>query len=299
MIYERNILEHWIISANDRTANSLLFLTNDGIYKVATYEQTGINANNLDLNSLIGRSANYFNRNLIQESNPLISIGYCFNSNDILFMNTNRADFFVYWSGVSASVDGYTNIGDTADELERLDNYYYDSGYQVINDFQDNYNDYDSYSLTIQNSWCVFDYTNLYYASDGDKYFTPRGENLTFYTSVVEVSSASATALGEIEISYGAPYYSMSQSEYERGYGNGYASGYLTGKRDGYVEGYNAGGGSISGETATAFDYIGGAFEVVNNILEIQVLPHITLGLCFSIPLVLTLIMVIFKMVKK
>lgn len=298
MIYERNTLASWIISSNDRTANSLLFLTNDGSYKVATYEQTGINASNIDLNTLIGRSANYFNRNLLQESNPLISIGYCFNKNDILFMNTNRADFFAYWSSASASVDGYTNVGDTADELTRLNNYYTDSGYSVTSDFQD-YSEYTQYSLNITQQTCVFDYTNLYYASDGDKYFTPRGENLTFYTAVVEVSSASATPLNEIEIYYGAPYYSMSQSEYERGYGNGYASGYLTGKRDGYVEGYNAGGGAISGETATAFDYIGGAFEVVTNILEIQVLPHITLGLCFSIPLVLTLIMVIFKMVKK
>lgn len=98
MIYERNVLANWRLSASDMTAKNLLFLTNEGSYSVATYEETGIDANNLDLNSLIGASANYFNRFILDNSNPLISIGYCFNNHDILFMNTNRADFFVYYS---------------------------------------------------------------------------------------------------------------------------------------------------------------------------------------------------------
>lgn len=202
---------------------------------------------------------------------------------------------------VSTYVTGqFADTGDTsADELSSIVNYYHDSGYASFTDFQDEYEFYGNYDLTINNSYCAFDYTNLYYANDGDKYFSPRGENLTFYTSVVEVSTGGSNNLDTLEISYGAPYYSLAQSEYTRGVSNGYANGYANGVKVGYDQGFNANGGNVSRETATAFDYIGGAINVVAPIMEIEVLPHITLGLCFSIPLVLTLIMVIFKMVKK
>lgn len=78
-------------------------------------------------------------------------------------------------------------------------------------------------------------------------------------------------------------------------FNNGYGFGY----NDGYQNGFNDGVSSVGSEAHTAFAYLSEAFGAVNTIMNLQVLPHITLGLCFSIPLTLVLIMTIFRLVKK
>lgn len=118
-----------------------------------------------------------------------------------------------------------------------------------------------------------------YYDSDSISY--------DFYYSVIEMDKQ-----GTIIVGGGRPYQSASLTAYQ----NGYASGVYTGYQNGFADGQAT---QMNTETATAFTYISGAFHAVDNILSIEVLPHITLGICFAIPVILIMIMTIFKIVKK
>lgn len=90
----------------------------------------------------------------------------------------------------------------------------------------------------------------------------------------------------------GSAIYNSWQTAMETGYTNGYGNGYA----DGYADGYNT---NVDHETLNAFNYISQAFTAVSDVLAIQILPHVTLGLVFSIPMVFTLILLTFKLVKK
>lgn len=120
-------------------------------------------------------------------------------------------------------------------------------------------------------------------------------DNSLYYKYCIEVTGY---ALNNVTMSIlnaddtrGHAIYESWETAYETGYTNGYGNGY----GDGYADGYN----QTDSNTANAFGYIGQAFEAVSNVLAIQVLPHITLGLVFSIPLTFTLIILVFKLVKK
>lgn len=78
----------------------------------------------------------------------------------------------------------------------------------------------------------------------------------------------------------------------QEGYDNGYSVGYTNGYHDGYTTGNQ-------NQTHDAFTYIKEAFDAVGGIMTLEVLPHITLGVAFSIPLTIVLIMTIFKLVRK
>lgn len=91
------------------------------------------------------------------------------------------------------------------------------------------------------------------------------------------------------------------QSGYDTGYTAGYRTGYPNGYDLGYSDGYNVGytDGSMGDEMLTAFDYIGQAVGGVSSILNIEILPHMSIGLLVTIPATMGIIAMIFRIIKK
>jgi len=159
---------------------------------------------------------------------------------------------------------------------------------------------YGSFSKTLSNGYkAIVDYSNIKETNTSPTYeqniYAVRGENISFSKYYLDINSLSFAS--ELNISYGTPYSDIRNASYQNGYSAGYGSGYVKGNQDGYNTGVNVGG--LQTQEVTAFNYIGGAFQVVSNVMSLEVLPHITLGLCFSIPLVFVLIITIFKLVRK
>lgn len=129
-------------------------------------------------------------------------------------------------------------------------------------------------------SWCPSD---SYYYDYQVKQFTYNSNSYYFYQQylcfrkVNSVTLSYGTYVNHTDISY---------SYYQNGYNDGYKDGYDVGI-------------AIDRNTANAFSYIEQAFNAVGGIMSLEIIPHVTLGLCFSIPLVIVVITTIFKLVKK
>lgn len=204
---------------------------------------------------------------------------------------TNRLDFVQVGGSFYAQGRRYDDImNDTLYGGVGHNNYY--GG----NDLNFTTYNYGYYTTINDNSYSVYDLTNYKY-EDSEDYRTDtiaiRGENTAFYTHHLVGALYQAP---QLSLSYGAPISSIANSEYERGHSAGYSTGWVEGQKYGFEQGYNSG---IDGNTHNALGYIKQAFGVVDTIMQLQVLPNITLGLVFSIPMVLVAIMVIFKIVKK
>lgn len=151
------------------------------------------------------------------------------------------------------------------------------------------------------NQKLVTDFTNIAPFNNGGVHYegythermVVRGENVTYNKYMLEIVP---NALSNMKISYGSPFSTIANNEYQRGYNGGYASGWVEGQNYGFEQGTHSG---IDANTHNALGYVKQAFGVVDNIMQLEVLPNITIGLVFSIPMVLVAIMVIFKIVKK
>lgn len=297
MDYQSYVLANYTIATSDIASGDFLFFYSQGSYDIVNDIEYDIE--NSDFDTAVNYGANYYNRFLASGAKNLVSFAYCFNDNDILFFNSNKLDYGVYGSsnGVGTLYGKQFADGDTFDDLSTIDNYYNAHGYNPIGDFgENNYYSYYNINLTGQNPYAVFDYYNLKYENRNDALYVSRGENMSFYYVMTELSFTNTP--NSIYFSYGAPYYTIGNSEYERGESAGFASGWVQGNENGYQIGINQ-TGNITQAPATAFDYIGSAFGAVGNVLSLEVLPNITLGLVFSIPMVFVLIMTIFKLVRK
>lgn len=133
-----------------------------------------------------------------------------------------------------------------------------------------------------------------HYPTYNEYRYVVRGENVTYNQYYHVITPRSMT---NIRLSYGSPLQEIRNQEYERGYTAGYNTGRVDGQREGYAQGVASGG--VDSNTHNALGYIQQAFGVVDNIMQLQVLPNITLGLVFSIPMTLVAIMVIFRIIKK
>lgn len=233
--------------------------------------------------------ANYVNRN-----NYGTTIAFMVQAdNGLYLLNSNYIDFceLYYESSLNLSMGRpYPNDTDIRDGTEPT-NYLNTNTSTTYESFT-----YGAYNRSIADNYALFDYSNLKY--ENTSYYLDtlaiRGENISFYMNYLVINNNGS---GFYSYGYGRPYAQMRADEYQRGYSAGYGSGYVQGKDDGYIIGFNSNGGTP--ETANAFSYIGNAFEVVSNVMALEILPHVTLGLAFSIPLVFTLIMVVFKLVRK
>lgn len=242
---------------------------------------------------------NYLNRqggNL----NTLDLICFSVGSYEDLYVTfTNKVDFVLFsCSNQTFNVTGgYVNAEESSpnyDDIYGLENYSYVTSNGVFNYSSTNKGEY--YKELSNQDITIFDYTSLTYENGSytqDVNFI-RGENVSLYNAYFHIGDANGD---NVYIGYGAPYHDIANSEYQRGYGNGSASGYVNGYDAGYKTGVNT--QPIEVQEATAFSYIGNAFGAVNSILSLEILPNVTLGLCFSIPLVFVLIMTIFKLVRK
>lgn len=170
------------------------------------------------------------------------------------------------------------------------------TGYPLQSDYMvyTTYN-YDTYEVDLSaGESVILDYTSIRENIYNDNYrqqwpiMLNRVDMRSYYTLPLSLTGSNST----LKVSFGEPYY----ERYQEGYASGYSNGYTAGATD-----YSGTGGNTGGNpaTITAFTYIGQAFGAVSSIMALEVLPHITLGLCFSIPLVLVLCMTIFKLVKK
>lgn len=301
MDYESYTLVNYNIPVEDVGTNNFLYLYSDGSYElVEDTNYSDSNYNSLEL--LLGYCANYSNRVLVGSTRKsLISCGRILsntgNYGDIVFMNTNKLDFMVYGSsnGGNSMYASIFSENDSIDDLSSINNYYQDSSRENISDFAGEDNNYGNFYVA-DFTYCVFDYTNLKYDNINDGILYIRGENTAFHIVLNEFYYSRSSQ--SIHLSYGAPYYSQYQAGEQHGYNDGFTAGWVQGNDNGYAIGINA-NGNISQQTATAFDYIGGAFTAVGNIMNLEVLPNITLGIAFTIPMVFVLIMTIFKLVRK
>lgn len=176
--------------------------------------------------------------------------------------------------------DDYINLGlvDSHDYFNQLvddDIYVYSNSYYYAN--------------LRAGDYCLYDFNMV------QQNVTYSTVHLSYYAHYLELDN-NAEEDYAITLKLGSNYSKLYDDGYNAGYNNGYNTGYNTGYDIGFIAGQ---GTNTNVETAHAFDYISTAFNSVAGILSIEVLPHITLGTCFSIPLVFVLIMTIFKLVRK
>lgn len=89
------------------------------------------------------------------------------------------------------------------------------------------------------------------------------------------------------------------QTEGNMTYGQGYNSGYSTGYNSGYQTGYQEGQAAPSDQRQNSvFDLLTGAFNAIAGILNINILPGLTLGVLLFTPVIVTIIIVVVKMIK-
>ena len=298
MDYESYTLQSYDISTSDLASANFLYLYSNGTYEIVN-DTDFVESNYNTLELLMGYTANYSNRVLVgNATKSLVSVGYKVFSNDFIFMNTRNLDFMAYGSthGGSLLVAETFEEGDSFDDLTSINNYYQYGSRTAIADFLGEDNNYGYFRVENFQNYVVFDYSNLKYDNLNDSYYIVRGENTTFHLVVNEFYYPSNAS--SIHLYYGAPYYSQYQQGYQNGFSNGFQDGWVQGNDNGYILGQNS-NGNINQSTASAFDYIGQAFGAINSIMQLEVLPNITLGVAFTIPMVFVLIMTIFKLVRK
>lgn len=79
---------------------------------------------------------------------------------------------------------------------------------------------------------------------------------------------------------------------------NNYWIGYVDGKTIGFTEGYQQ-GASESSEMTNTFTLLGGAFDSLSGIMNVNLIGGLTIGGMIGIPLAISVIVVIFKMLRK
>lgn len=242
--------------------------------------------------------ANYVNRNA-EHLSTLDLIGYSVGAyEDMYYISTNKVDFVEFTSSIYSYSVSACRVNDQVTNATYDDYYIIENYSKNTSDGVFNYgNNLGSYNKEIDSTMIsYFDYTNLYYENGDYKQDVNviRGENVSFYNVYFWINGANGD---NVYVGYGNPYSDYYNQGYQTGYGNGYSQGFVNGQDIGYQNGVNSSGQTP--QEATAFTYIGNAFQVVSNVMSLEVLPHMTLGLVFSIPLVLVLIMTIFKLVRK
>ena len=262
----------------------------------ASFSYDGLDANTqvLELMYYVANKCNrdYTNRTLM--ACQVFSYRQEGNYYESELLMTNKLDFVQVEGTFMFQGRRYDDIeNDTLFESVAHNNYYLGGNSVNFTEYS-----YGTYSGLVSNSKAIYDITNYKY-EDGYDYRTDvvaiRGENMAFYThTLVSFNYSSSTPFAKF--SYGSPISTIANSEYERGYNGGYNTGWVEGQKYGYEQGVNSG---IDGNTHTALNYITQAFQPIETIMSLEVLPHITLGLVFSIPMVLVAIMVIFRIVKK
>ena len=294
MNYENYILNTYEYSIPDLSVgeNSIYCFFSNGTGASFSYDGLDENTQVLELMYYVANKCNqdYTNRTLI--ACQVFSYRQEGNYYESRLLMTNKLDFVQVEGSFTSFGARYDDIeNDTLFESVRHNDYY--MGGNSVNFTTPSYGYYNS---IVSNSKSVFDLTNYKY-DNGYDYRTDsiaiRGENIAFYKHTLLSFNYQSTLA---KFSYGSPISAIANNEYERGYNGGYNTGWVEGQRYGYEQGVNSG---IDANTHNALNYVKQAFSVVDTVMSLEVLPHINLGLVFSIPMVLVAIMVIFRIVKK
>lgn len=135
----------------------------------------------------------------------------------------------------------------------------------------------------------LFDYR---LSSHNETYYI-RGEDYYFYTSWFNLELD-----GGAQIVFTSGVDTTLNEEYERGYTSGRETGIVQGREEGYAQGKADGiaqGRLEVGNYSSAMDFIGSGVQQLTPIFSLEVLPNVTLGTVISIPIIIGLITIIFK----
>lgn len=158
----------------------------------------------------------------------------------------------------------------------------YDLAYDYIMPYQTGLNDFS----------ILFDYR---LSSHNDTNYI-RGEDYYFYNSWFSVECD-----GGAEIVFTSGVDTTLNQEYERGFEIGKQTGLTQGRQEGYSQGKQDGiaqGRLEVGNYSSAMDWVGNGVQQFMPVFSLEVLPNITLGTIISIPIVIGLITIIFKISK-
>lgn len=299
MNYEGYLKQTYLLEfENDTTHNGAFLMLDNGDVHYVVDNNTYTNGTPYE--EAVYYMANYANRTYNSYANMILY--YLESSDTYVLIARDVVDYVImdsYTSDIDVNLCCLHNNLDS-DVLEDLNMV---TGYAQVTAT----NTYTSYTYNTQGERLsngvklVTDFTNIAAFDNGNTHYEEytlnrmvvRGENCTYNKYMIEVIP---NTLSNMKISYGSPFSTIANNEYQRGFNGGYATGYVEGQNYGFEQGLHSG---IDGNTANALGYVKQAFSVVDNIMQLQVLPNITLGLVFSIPMVLVAIMVIFKIVKK
>lgn len=245
--------------------------------------------------------ANYGNRNY--QKAPTLILYYSHDTGEYYLYSASYVDFIITDSISCVGNYGLASLYHNEDHapLEDLGYVYGYMQYNALNAFNSYIYSNQEVSFTSGNK-VITDFYNLAsyvdgstnYPSGKNNFMAVRGENVSYNKYLIQYNF---TQVNEMDISFGSPISDIANSEYSRGLGAGYADGYIDGVDSGFIQGQNSQG--LEQVNATPFTYIGSAFNSVGNLLSIEILPNVTLGLCFAIPMTFVLIMTIFKLVRK
>lgn len=297
MDYSYYVSHQYTLTPGLYNAGDVVYFCSDG--EIATYDESGSLDGNSTMLEVLGRITNDYRRFELHNTN-FMACAYWYTDNNVYLFNTNRIDY----CGLSlpagtggGSLDVVAQFNEenySLDESEGISNYYQFTGDQSYHNLIVGM--YGSYNVTLNNNYiCWFDYSNQKDGYAQQNAIAIRGENYSFYNTFLTLYTADLTS--DFTYYYGNPIQSQIDSAYTSGYNAGTSTGYVQGYDTGYRNGQNS--QPTTAQTQNAFNYIEGAFNVVTNIMSLEVLPHVTLGLAFSIPLVFVLIATLFKLVRK
>lgn len=292
MIYDNYILQTYDINLADNIDivgdnPYYAFLMRDGSIDYHYNENAFYTTINASFETLTNYLNGYYYADYLDNSDLLAVFVANPYYNDYAIINTSKIDFNMY-SPLNNS-NGYVYFGSAYRDYTIFDgeSVLYNYSGLMYNTTRTGHQF--NYSYNTDYNYVVLDYYNIVSPREEEYYtaWTNNQWNIFHYTSTF-IKHQNGVGF---TLSLGSTY----EKVREDGYNNGYANGYT----NGYQDGYNTGSTGISKEVNTAFDYIGAGFNAVAGIMSLEVLPHITLGLAFSIPLTLILIMTIFKLVRK
>lgn len=284
MNYENYLIRNNQYDLDTLNQKEVVLFTTYGTYVISDYNGS------YSFEEICYYVANYTNRNQYGTA-----LGFMIQSDTALILiNSNYVDFIEFYSDDTydlAMARAYPNASGDIRDGSTPTNY-------LVNNFNSSYGsfNYGAYYRSGDGDYNIFDYSNLKYdTGDYSQDVTAiRGENISFYNDYIVITNNHS---GLYKYGYGRPFAQTREQARSAGYGAGYSAGYVQGQEIGYQNGVNSQGATA--QSATAFSYISQAFGAVNNIMSLEVLPNINLGLCFSIPLVVILIMTLFKLVRK
>lgn len=135
----------------------------------------------------------------------------------------------------------------------------------------------------------------------GYYYFTDITKTQFLYnTFMVRVNTGSQIKWDRTCLAFGINDYKslLPQGTIASNYLTGYSEGFAVGEHEGYEEGYQDGITAYEGGQNSPFGLVRSAFQSVADILDIQILPNLSIGLILFAPVILAVIIVLFRMIR-